>query len=330
MALRGGGNPRQIARIKRTSRSGERYKVPAAAESPDQGVKRSAVARSWRVRGVPTPVRSRMSRPRLAPQTCTSSRLSTLECPGRWTWRNRPVSCAPAGAAVLHAGDLRFRILQMRTNRRLDPFFRALAVEAGQLGARRCRHAGGLGQSAQERLVALARVPAHDASQRGVGVQRRRIDAHRLASDQTGVGQMLQHPREDRLVRLQVDPPSRSRYRRMVRRRLVQRNVQTLPQAQRIGRPPTRSPVLSPGPRSSRATASGRSGPAPDSAGPPRRRRTSRTCARRRCRNPPRRGHHSIVHRTGALRLAAGRRWPPTSTVAARNGGVCPLPWAGV
>ena len=39
MTLRGGGNPRRNARIKRTSRSGGRYKAPAAAESPDQGVK---------------------------------------------------------------------------------------------------------------------------------------------------------------------------------------------------------------------------------------------------------------------------------------------------
>ena len=159
---------------------------------------------------------------------------------------------------------------------------------------------------------------------------RRRIDAHRLASDQTGVGQPLQHPREDRLVRLQVDPPSRSRYRRMVRRRLLQRDVQELPAGSTNRPPATRSPVPSPGPRSSRATASGRSGPAPDSAGPPRWRTTSRTGSRRRRRNPPRRGRDSIVRRTGDLRLAAGRRWPPTSTAAARGGAVCPLPWAGV
>ena len=40
MVLRGGGNPRRIARIKRTIRSGKRYKTPGAAESPDQGVKK--------------------------------------------------------------------------------------------------------------------------------------------------------------------------------------------------------------------------------------------------------------------------------------------------
>ena len=39
MALQGGGNPRRIARIKRTSRSGKRCKAPAAAERSDQGVK---------------------------------------------------------------------------------------------------------------------------------------------------------------------------------------------------------------------------------------------------------------------------------------------------
>ena len=41
MPLRGGGNPRRIARIKLTSRSGRRYQAPAAAESPDQGGKES-------------------------------------------------------------------------------------------------------------------------------------------------------------------------------------------------------------------------------------------------------------------------------------------------
>ena len=60
------------------SRSGGRYKAPAAAESRDQGVKEwRRAALEWRLRGVPTPVSSRMSRPRLAPQTCASSCLST-------------------------------------------------------------------------------------------------------------------------------------------------------------------------------------------------------------------------------------------------------------
>ena len=39
VTLRGGGNPRRIARINRTIRSGKRYKAPVAAESPDQAVK---------------------------------------------------------------------------------------------------------------------------------------------------------------------------------------------------------------------------------------------------------------------------------------------------
>ena len=124
----------------------------------------------------------------------------------------------------------------------VGPLLRALAVEAGQLRARRRRDAGRLGQPVQERLVALARVPADDAPQRCVGFQRRRIDAHRLAADQAGVGQPLEHPREHCPVRLQVHPPPRARYRRMVRRRLVQRDVQELPQAQRVGGPPRDRP----------------------------------------------------------------------------------------
>ena len=102
----------------------------------------------------------------------------------------------------------------------------------------------------------------------------------RLVSDQTGVGQPLQHPRENRLVRLQVDPPVAF---------AIPSNGPAPPRAARCpetaagstNRPPaTRSPVPSPGPRSSRATASGSSGPAPDSAGPRRQRRMSRTGAR--------------------------------------------------
>ena len=49
------------------------------------------------------------------------------------------------------------------------------------------------------------RVPAHDAPQRGIGFQRRRIDAERPPLDQRGIGQPLQHPREHGLMRLHVD-----------------------------------------------------------------------------------------------------------------------------
>jgi hypothetical protein len=60
---------------------------------------------------------------------------------------------------------------------------------------------------------------------------------------QVGVRQPLQHPREHRLVRLDVDQPARARQGRMVWRRLVQREVQELPDAQRIGRAPRDGPL---------------------------------------------------------------------------------------
>ena len=48
---------------------------------------------------------------------------------------------------------------------------------------------------------------------------------------------------QDRLVRLDVDQPARARQGRMVRRHLVQREVQALPDAQRIGRAPRDGPL---------------------------------------------------------------------------------------
>ena len=51
MVLRGGGNPRRIARIKRTIRSGKRYKTPGAAESRDQGIKKCPGAALEAARG---------------------------------------------------------------------------------------------------------------------------------------------------------------------------------------------------------------------------------------------------------------------------------------
>ena len=60
---------------------------------------------------------------------------------------------------------------------------------------------------------------------------------------QVGVRQPLQHPREHRLVRLDVDQAACARQGRMVWRRLVQREVQELPDAQRIGRAPRDGPL---------------------------------------------------------------------------------------
>ena len=125
----------------------------------------------------------------------------------------------------------------------VGPLLRTRAVEAGQLGAGRRRNARRLGQAAQKRLVTLSRVPANDAAQRRIGFQRRRVDADRPARDRARVRQPLQYPREDRQVRLDVDPSPRARHRRVVRRRFVQRDVQELSDAQRIGGPPRHRPL---------------------------------------------------------------------------------------
>ena len=79
----------------------------------------------------------------------------------------------------------------------VGPFLPTLAVEAGQLGTRRRRNAGCLGQPAQERLVTFAGAPANDAPQGPIRFECRRVDADRLARDQAGIGQPVQHPRED-------------------------------------------------------------------------------------------------------------------------------------
>jgi hypothetical protein len=78
----------------------------------------------------------------------------------------------------------------------------------------------GLSQLGQEIVIALARVAPHDAAQRRIGLQRRRIDADGLALDQAGVGESLQHRGQDVLVRLEIDQATRARHRRVIARRL--------------------------------------------------------------------------------------------------------------
>ena len=73
-----------------------------------------------------------------------------------------------------------------------------------RVGTRRCLDARGLRELRKEVLIALARAPAHDTAQRGVRFQRRRVNAYGLALDQARVGEALQHPGEDGLVRLEI------------------------------------------------------------------------------------------------------------------------------
>ena len=87
-------------------------------------------------------------------------------------------------AAVLHLGDLRVRIVRVGPVR-VRALLLAGPVEPGQLGARRRREAERLGQPGQKCVVALTRIPPHDAPHRRIGFQRRGIDADRA------------HPRRD-------------------------------------------------------------------------------------------------------------------------------------
>ena len=80
------------------------------------------------------------------------------------------------------------------------------------------------------------------APHRRSGFQRCRIDAQCPALHQRGVRQSLQHPREHGLMRLDVNQPPGARQRRMVRRRLVQLEVQKRPNAQRVGGAPGNRP----------------------------------------------------------------------------------------
>ena len=139
--------------------------------------------------------------------------------------------------AVLHLRDLRVGIVRMRPVV-VGPFLRALPVEPRQLRSGRGGDARRLREPGQPRLIGFARVPAHDGPHRGVRFKRRRVDPNRLPLYQVGVRQPLQDPREDCLVRLDVNQPARARQRRMVRRRLVQREVQEVPDTQRVRRTP--------------------------------------------------------------------------------------------
>ena len=120
----------------------------------------------------------------------------------------------------------------------VGPFLLALPVEPRQLRPGRGGDARRRRDPGQPRLIRLARVPAHDAAHRGVGFERRRINPNGAPVHEVGVRQLVQHPGEDRLMRLHVDQPPRARQRRVVRRRLVQLQVQKLPNTQRVGGAP--------------------------------------------------------------------------------------------
>ena len=116
------------------------------------------------------------------------------------------------------AGEESRRDLRVRVLRRFPLLVRRLLVlprpvEPSQLRPRRRLHTRCFRQPTNESLVGFSRVPPLDAPHRRVRFQRRRIDADRLPRHQTRFSQPLQNPRENRLVRLHVDQPTRPRQR---------------------------------------------------------------------------------------------------------------------
>ena len=118
------------------------------------------------------------------------------------------------------------------------PFLRALPIEPCQIGTAGRLDARRLRESRQKLLIRFARVASHDAPQRGIGLERRRVDADRLAVDEIRRRQHLQDPGKHRAVRLQIDQPTRPRNRRVLRWRLIEAEAEKAAERQRVGRTP--------------------------------------------------------------------------------------------
>src|SRR5207244_70776 len=76
-----------------------------------------------------------------------------------------------------------------------DPF--AFPIDPRQVGASRCSDTRRFGELRQKLLIALARISPHDAAQRRVRFERRRVDANRLALHQASRAQALEYPGKD-------------------------------------------------------------------------------------------------------------------------------------
>lgn len=113
-----------------------------------------------------------------------------------------------------------------------------LAIQPRQRRPRRRLDTRGLGQLRQELLITLARVAADNAAQRGIRFQGSGVDPNGLALHQADGRQALQHPREHLPMGFLIDQPAGPGDRRVIRRRVVQRQAEEVPQRQRIGRPP--------------------------------------------------------------------------------------------
>src|SRR6266571_34813 len=138
---------------------------------------------------------------------------------------------------IFHLRDLGIRIIGMFPFF-IGPLLRPFPIQLGQILLRRRLNPARFCQLREKLRVTFSRVPPNDGSHRRVGLQGRSVHANRLPIDQSVFRQYLQHPRKHSAMGLQIDQSPRSRYRRMIRCALRQRESQKALQAQRVGAAP--------------------------------------------------------------------------------------------
>src|SRR2546426_3394522 len=138
---------------------------------------------------------------------------------------------------IFHLRDLGIRIIGMFPFF-IGPLLRPFPIQLGQILRRRRLNPARFCQLREILRVTSSSVPPNDGSHRRVGLQGRSVHANRLPIDQSVFRQYLQHPRKHSAMGLQIDQSPRSRYRRMIRCALRQRESQKALQAQRVGAAP--------------------------------------------------------------------------------------------
>ena len=139
--------------------------------------------------------------------------------------------------AVLHLRHLRIRVAGTRPVP-VGCLLLPLAIEAGQHLARWCRDPRRLGEPRQIGLIVFPCIAAHDAPHRRVGFQGRGIDRDRAPLQEASDCEALLDPRKHRSMGLNIDQPTGTRDRRVVRRVILEPEPQKAPNRQRIRRAP--------------------------------------------------------------------------------------------
>jgi hypothetical protein len=132
--------------------------------------------------------------------------------------------------AVLHLGDLRFRIGLARPIFVRELLALSLAVKPDQVVDRRRLDPAFLRHPRQHLAIALAIVAAHDRPQRGVGLHRRAIDANALAFHQPALGDQHQDEREYLLMHFVRQAAACLRQPRMIGNRVTLAKSQKITQ----------------------------------------------------------------------------------------------------